>query len=246
MSKVSTTSIAALEAAVERLGNSFDVEKSSITFDAARLGVSISPKMLSTNMAIEVGRFLIDKAVAEGVNVYDGTGALDQMLFEFFKSITDDAGVAEAAVFEFRKTLTEAASVTDADVILFYKGLANAASASDTTAVNFIKAAVDGSELSDAEVLAITKALFDTVGATDDVDGAASILDDQEMQFFKNVSESAGASDVLTRIMGYARSLADSAAITESEYVDFGKLLSDNAGVSDSILITLLYGFSNA
>lgn len=293
MKLASAVAIAALEAAIKRLG------------------ISVSAKTLPITVAVELGHFLIEKSVAGGANVYDGTGAVDEWLMEFFKTLSDDTAVAEDTVWAFNKAIEETPSITHSEVFDFYKSLADTASAAeqytahlskpltdaysagdahayafakdageDITAivdtevkafakalseapslidaidtVAFFKNTQDAAGFTDAETFAFAKYLVDTVGVTDDIDGAASILDDQEMQFVKNTTNVASALDTFIRVVAYTRTYADAAgatdvdtltigknesddtSFTDSSTTDFGKLLSDTPVVEDALAL---------
>jgi hypothetical protein len=80
-----------------------------------------------------------------------------------------------------------------------------------------------------------TKQLTDNVFFTDDVDGAASILDDQEMQFVKNTTDVAGVTDFFIIFKNYYRDFVDSAATNDEIYTEFLKALGDTSFASDVI-----------
>ena len=94
------------------------------------------------------------------------------------------------------KTLQDVWTVSDAQTVSAGKDLTDTASTSESQTFN------------------ITKALADTANATDDFDGAASIEDDQVMQFVTNRSETATASESASLLAG--KGLADSASTGDS------------------------------
>jgi len=79
-----------------------------------------------------------------------------------------------------------------------------------------------------------TKQLSDTVSFTDDVDGTASILDDQEMQFTKIKTDVAAAIDVFERQVDFDRAFADASGVVDNDLLAIGKPLSDAPNTSDS------------
>ena len=81
---------------------------------------------------------------------------------------------------------------------------------------------------------ALTKALANSVDATDDVDGAASILDDQEMQFVKNTTNIATITEVIAIATTFNRAFADSFGVTDGDVLDFGKRPSDTTSMTDA------------
>lgn len=79
-----------------------------------------------------------------------------------------------------------------------------------------------------------TKQLTDGVNATDDVDGAASILDDQEMQFMKDRTDVAVASDSFDRQVDYVRAFTEAGYFGDDAIYDVGKAVFDTPFASDS------------
>ena len=75
----------------------------------------------------------------------------------------------------------------------------------------------------------------DVVYFTDDVDGNASILDDQEMQFFKSTTDIPGVSDLFERTVAYSRAFPDTLFASESINVLTSKHLYDIPVASETI-----------
>lgn len=197
----------------------------------------------------EYGYVLDDQRFSFAKSLFDQMAATDSNYLGFAKVLTDavsgisdhsargtgkalsDAPVASDTVYSFgvTKPLTDAAATLDNDVIAFSKALADhgfLAEAIDTLA--FGKGLSDAPVASDAiDSFGLTKALTDTVTFTDDIDGAASILDDQEMQFRKIKSNIASAAETFTRQVGYNRLFSDNSIASETHYVVTGKHLSD-------------------
>ena len=78
-----------------------------------------------------------------------------------------------------------------------------------------------------------SRSFTDTVNVTDDVDGLASILDDQEMQFVKFSNETASVSETFARAVAYSRAYSDTYAVTDSEVHSVGKGLSETPALSE-------------
>ena len=75
----------------------------------------------------------------------------------------------------------------------------------------------------------------DVVYFTDDVDGNASILDDQEMQFFKFTTDIPGVSDLFERTVAYSRAFSDTPSASESINVLTSKFIYDIPVASETI-----------
>jgi hypothetical protein len=272
----SVVAIAALEAAIKRLG------------------ITLAAKTLPISMAIELGHFLIEKDFFGSVDVYDGTGAIDEFMIDFFKTLNDNPKFADNAVNAFRKVLADNPTVADIDILHFYKNLADIAITADThrydlvkpltddpstadahaydfhkeagenitdivdndylyfhkalteapslvdaiDTIAFFKNTQDAAGFTDGETLAFAKFLVDNVYATDDVDGAASILDDQEMQYHKNTTNLARVTEVFFRMVAYTREYSDAANFTDGDTLSVGKTLADGS------LFTEIYNFN--
>jgi len=285
----SVVAIAAMEAAIKRLGIKLTANTVLEASATKQLGISYEAKILPITMAIELGHFLIESEFFGSVDVYDGTGAIDEFMIDFFKTLTDNPSVAENAVNAFNKVLADNSAVADIDVLHFYKSLADIATTSDTHRYDLVKPLIDGSATADAhaydfhkeagehiadivdtdylhfhkalteapslvdaidtitffkntqdaagftdgETLAFAKFLFDNVNATDDVDGAASILDDQEMQYHKNTTNLAAVTDDFFRMVAYTREYNDAASFTDDDTLNVGKNSADSTYISD-------------
>ena len=80
-----------------------------------------------------------------------------------------------------------------------------------------------------------TREFTDVVYFTDDVDGNASILDDQEMQFFKFTTDIPGVSDLFERTVAYSRAFSETPSASESINVLTSKHLYDIPVASETI-----------
>jgi hypothetical protein len=139
--------------------------------------------------------------------------------FLFAKKVsTDPVGAVDDDVLAFAKALSDHGFISEAiDTLTIGKSLSDVPAASD--AIN--------SKVS-------TKQLSDTVSFTDDVDGTASILDDQEMQFTKIKTDVAAAIDVFERQVDFDRAFADASGVVDNDLLAIGKSLSDTPNTSDS------------
>ena len=86
----------------------------------------------------------------------------------------------------------------------------------------------------DAKQLSVSKKLNDYLNATDDVDGAASILDDQEMMFIKQRTDLGSVTDSFAFAMSYVRPYVDSYRALDKITFGFGKFLLETSRFSDS------------
>ena len=104
----------------------------------------------------------------------------------------------------------------------------------------------DTARFSDSLTRGFSKSLFNTMGVTDDIDGQASIKDDETMQFVKVLNEQTGSSDQFSRVVAFTRKFADSAAATDAAIRNCGKPLADPIFISDRSVLTTTKPFAEA
>jgi hypothetical protein len=145
------------------------------------------------------------------------------------------ASAGDQAFLFAKKVSTEAIGVIDDDVIAFAKALSDhgfISEAIDTLTMG--KVLTEAPAASDAINSKVsTKQLSDTVSFTDDVDGSASILDDQEMQFQKIRTDVAAAIDVFERQVDFDRAFADASGVVDNDLLAIGKTLSEAPSASE-------------
>lgn len=192
--------------------NRYDVK----TLDAAQGSIILAEAL---GFAFESGTF-----VASLNSLTHSAATSDNQVRSFIKTLTDNSFVADAAARAFETARQDSASTADERVFAVLKSIVDASSATDLALRSIVKPALaDTVAASEQIVISFASAqLFaEAVSATDDLDGAATAEDDQEMQFTKTRSDTAAALDSFTR--NVARPLADTLSIT-----DTGLLLSQN------------------
>jgi hypothetical protein len=211
-----------------------------LTLAAKRLGgITLSASTSPIKMGVELGNFLIEKFINNTVEALDGVGGVDQLLVDFFKSLSDNPEVAEAIALDYYKYLTHEAEMSDDEIIDFFKNVANTANVGEFYEPHFFKntenqfLAVDQIDRRE-----FYKTLYNTVNFTDDVDGAASIEDDQEMQFMKYTTHLASVSDLFDREVNFVRYFTEQGVFTDDDYIEFQKALADSVtGIEDHVFI---------
>jgi hypothetical protein len=193
----------------------------------ARLGTVLSAGVSHVQLLAEIGFFLNRLAAFETVLASSNSTALEEALLHFFKNKTDDAELADSLAADFHKALTDDAGFTDAQVFEFFKALEENPSATDIYASFY------------------SKVIQSNISVTDDVDGAASILDDQEMLFFKALTQPATVSEVFFRLVAYVRAFNDSAVIADAVATAFSASRADAAAVSQQHSFDILRGIAD-
>ena len=184
----------------------------------------------------------------------DSTALAEDAVLAFNKAVSETIGVAEENIISYEKPLGDATAITDVLVKNFPRSFADSFSVaedaailgvskpfSETPGITDVLRPSAGKGLSETPAFtdaitarALTKALANSVDATDDVDGEASILDDQEMQFVKNTTNVATISEVIAIATTFNRAFADSFGVTDGDVLDFGKRPSNTASMTDA------------
>tara|TARA_E500000081_G_scaffold134025_1_gene146122 strand:- start:164 stop:820 length:657 start_codon:yes stop_codon:yes gene_type:complete len=198
-------------------------------------GASLSADSLG--FSLSQGQFM------EFLYLLDSPQTTDAQVLAFFKTLTDSSTAAENATLAFTKALADTPATTDETLFAVAKALSDAPRATDLMARSFSRPGVtDAATVSDTASNHLNSHAFDTVTATDDVDGAASIQDDQEVQFFKTRTDVASVTDVFVRFLTIIRALSDTASVTDTGLLrsqgyttDFSYFLEDYVGVSRTL-----------
>ena len=197
---------------------------------------------------------LADNAVTAFYKVLaENPSVSETQVFDFYKSLANSATATDAHFSDIGKALTENPTATDAHAYALTRSLAHAATAidtdfkavakfftenpamADTNILSFFKNLSENPNFTDTiNTLALTKALTDAVNATDDLDAAASILDDQEMQFVKNTTNTTAITDAFARVVAFTRSFSETPALTDVNILEIGKTASENPAFSDT------------
>lgn len=151
------------------------------------------------------------------------------------KPFSDGFSVAEdAASLHPNKVLFEAPAAVDAiNTFGFGLGKFDTPITSDAHETTFGKLLQDTSSFEDGNTVSSEKLLADSVFATDDIDGEASILDDQEMQFVKQHTDIVGMSDFIQLGVVFTRDFVNNSALVDSISFSIAKPFSSSYAASD-------------
>ena len=146
---------------------------------------------------------------------FDGEAtAEDDQTAAVIKLRSDIAHATESLSFSGSFVRSDSIGASDVLSHLTGKTLQDSWTVSDAQTVSAGKGLTDTSSTSEFQTFNIAKALADTANVTDDFDGAASVEDDQVMQFVTSRSETATASESASLLAG--KGLADSASTGDS------------------------------
>lgn len=202
-------------------------------------------------------------AAADAINTF-GVGkanadvplALDAHAFSSSKPLTNTSAAIDAPSKEPGKVLNDIVTKFDDQTILFTmkapdnpvgaadgvntKGVGKSeedtAASLDQAARSFGKDAQDiFAAVDEINSFSTSKQIVDSIFVTDDVDGAASILDDQEMQFVKQHTDVVGFSDLIQIGIVFSREFIDTGVSLDSVAFAVAKALTDGYTASDVI-----------
>jgi len=192
---------------------------------------------------------------AFGKNVEDVPSVAEQITRKTFtKLLADDGFVQEAYSSEVGKPFTDSATFDDSDLRLFGKNELETITFDDLDVFAVDKVLEELPTALDQYASSYNKPFNELVSFTDDVDGTASLLDDQEMQFTKVKTDAASLTDSFFRLVafdrdftetpvarethafGFGRPLADTLAALETHAFDAGKPLAETPAASDAFV----------
>lgn len=177
----------------------------------------------------------------------------------FSKGVTDFGDLATEIRFDVTKLLSETPTLSDTHTNTFGKALLNSSIGVDTPEINTGKSLQDawsatessqiifGKVPSDTAVfatetaLALTKLLVSNIYVTDDVDGEASIEDDQNMLFNKARVDLGSVVELLTRQVDYFREFSDFPVGQDNAALRLDKEFTDSAVLGDEAAVATDY-----
>jgi hypothetical protein len=161
----------------------------------------------------------------------------EELIHLLDRTDSDSAGISETVHITTTSVRSFDELVSAGDVFLSTytpSGYTDSSGIGDTAVPAFHKRLFDSVAFSEELTATREKPIFNDVKATDDLDGVFSPLDDQEIQFFKNRTDSASPSEQIIRLANYARGVDESVNLSQNVNKLTNKSRSDSAGCSDS------------
>jgi len=171
---------------------------------------------------------------ALGKQSYEAVVLVDQSNVTVQKLLSERPVVVSWAKKLISKPLTEACLLLDENVKLTGKDAKDTASAMDGLRDDFLKAIVDAVFFEASTQRALLKRIADLATVTDDVDGATSAEDDQEIAFLKQVQDRLTVGDQLARTVGYERAFAEQGLMSMSLMIALERALTEQVALTDS------------
>ena len=170
----------------------------------------------------------------------------DAHAFDQTKPLTDSGSVAEDATLQPGKVVADASAFTDNDTLDVTKDVGGDTAQDYCDVTYFLEDYTVGDRLDriflgDEEEFTYVKNVSEQIFATDDVDGEASIEDDQEIAFVKTRTEIVAITNVFDRDVAFVRNFSETPAANDSPAKVVGRPASDSGTASDSFSRTVVY-----
>jgi hypothetical protein len=143
------------------------------------------------------------------------------------------AATVRLGIFIFLFATSSAASALEAIAKLLGKALQDNSSATDAPSKAVSKVATDAATGSDSNAKAVGKNITDQLFSTDDINGAGAD-DDQNISFFKVLSNPSFAVDNIVLLAAFLRSFSNTATASDAQVLLAGKVSADTSETSDS------------
>jgi hypothetical protein len=143
------------------------------------------------------------------------------------------AASVKLGIFIFLFATSSAASALEAIAKLLGKALQDNASATDLPSKAVSKVATDAATGSDSNAKTVGKNITDQLFSTDDLNGAGAD-DDQNISFFKVLSNPAFAIENIVLLAAFLRSFSNTATATDLPILLAGKISADSGEASDA------------
>lgn len=226
-----------------------------VTANAKNIALSVQAGVIAA--AAVVGHFI------KLLRLQDIASASETTAFRIGKTLSDSSGASDDLRRGVSKGLDDMPWVSDLTAKTAHKHLNNAAYAepgyfledyttagedvptvSDRITLTANKGLLETPRLSDAAYQRLTKTVTETVRVTDDLDGQATVDDDEHMAFTKVMTEVTGVSDQFSRIVTYRRTNAEGLGVSELAIKGCGKPLADFAFMTDTSVLKTAKSFA--
>ena len=171
----------------------------------------------------------------------DLAGTSDAQFTYLGKQLKESAfGVVDLVQPEVIKSTQDVVTWSDSHYERITKGLLDSPRLIEVVAVSSTRFAQDQNIVLDRAAVNYQRNVFDTVGATDDLDGTASLLDEQVATFTKGINRGVRFTEHIERLVISNRSFADEYRISDSglirmqNYAEFSYFAEDFVGVFTS------------
>jgi hypothetical protein len=149
------------------------------------------------------------------------------------KSLTDTAALLDLCAAALSKPLSEVAHITEHKALTVQRTRDDGATLHETATRDVGLGRQAAAQVEDLVARQMSKSLLDFLAVTDDLDGQASLDDDQEMAFIKARSDLLSIAETFARTVAYLRTLAEAAVLSDQTQCDTHKARLESAQWTD-------------
>jgi hypothetical protein len=180
------------------------------------------------------------QVISFGKNMVEPVGLSDPMAFRLSTARTDAFGAGEGGPGHSDYALdyvVDDYAYDNGPMITLTKGKSDAAALTDANTKLVNKGLQEPLTLTETISMYMRRTLTDSVGVTDDLDGALTTEDDQTMKLMKGFSETTVIGDTFARVVYFTRNPNDPVALVDQIIRRFTKALTDQAALADAATI---------
>ena len=202
--------------------------------------IDIDVISFNKNITSESGSVAESKSIELGKNLNNSSRVANTFIrvIQFSRAFDDTSSATDNDTLFIGKNLSETPLVIEQSAIDLSKPLGNELTAIGDFTRNVLYKRVPLETIPTSDVyerqVDFSRLFFDTVYATDDLDGEASILDDQEMVFVKVRNDLAAAQEFLERVVRFNRDIVDVSNATDDTRLKVGKNEQDGLAAADN------------
>lgn len=157
--------------------------------------------------------FALSRSFEDGFAYFEGPGRSEYATGYFL----EDYAYEGAPAIRFIKAREDAAALTDSTITTVVKGIDDPVSLTETISRH------------------ISRHIADAINVTDDLDGMATLEDEQVMSLRKAVADLAGITDSFVRVVFFTRDPIDQVGVTDATNAVIGKGVADETAISDAL-----------
>ena len=204
--------------------------------------------------ALDAARVTFGKGATDGSRLSDASaravikGLSDTVRFSeatpkaLSKVLKDTTAILDLYAALLTKPLSESPRVTDSKALTSQKNVNELMALVDAATRSFGKTMTEATGVVDLATRALSKNLTEALFVTDDIDGQASILDDQTVAFFKSRSDLFSVIDEIAVQVKFVRSFDEATTFSDGNFLDSIKGLSENPTLTDKFTRLITYG----
>ena len=182
--------------------------------------------ILSLSSSVVISKYNTDTAIVSDIATSNNT-----------KSLTDSSTLSDSNLLNTIKIAEDSSSISDNTSLANTKPLADSSTISDISELSNTKPLTDSGTITDTfnRIVDFIRDISDSINVTDDIDGAASLEDEQIALFFKNTTDLASFTDSIIILLSTIKDIFDSINVLDLASLDTIKPLSDLTNITDNV-----------